>query len=77
LTITAGADVAEEIHVPDDFDLNAIYVDMLGDALAGFAESPARAAIPLADGVAALDMAAGALESSRSKKAVRLVGACR
>ena len=74
LTITAGADVAEEVRLPDDFDLNAIYVDMLRDALAGFAESPARLAIPLADGVAALDMATAALEANATGAAVRLKG---
>ena len=74
LTITAGADVAEEIHLPDDFDLNAIYVDMLRDALAAFAESPARAAIGLWESVAALEMALAALASSEHGKSVCLKG---
>ena len=31
LTIAAGADVAEQIRLPDHFGLNGIYVDMLRD----------------------------------------------
>ncbi len=74
LTITEGADVAEQIRLPDDFDLNAIYVDMLRDALAAFAESPPRAAIGLWEAVAALEMALAALASSEHGKSVSLKG---
>ena len=79
LTITErrGAEdtVERVVRLPDDFDLNRIYVDMLADALAGFEAAPPRPAIPLADGVAALEMALGALEASAAGRAVALKGA--
>ncbi len=59
-------------RLPADFDLNTVYVDMLQDALAGFAENPPQAAIPLADGVAALEIAVEALKSSAAGRAVEL-----
>lgn len=74
LTITAGDEVAEKVSLPGDFELGTIYVDMLRDALAGFAASPASPAIPLADGMAALEMALGALASSENGKSVCLKG---
>ena len=74
LTITTGDEVAEKISLPGDFELGTIYVDMLRDALAGFAESPPSAAIGLSAGVAALEMALGALASSENGKSVSLKG---
>jgi predicted dehydrogenase len=69
---TRNGEVVSQISLPTGFELNSIYVDMMNDALRGFADSPPRAAIPLADGVATLDMATGALTSSKLGKAVRL-----
>ena len=75
LHVTEGNQVVETVTLPDDFDLNSIYVDMARDALDGFAETPSRATAPLADGVAGLEMALGALVSSRDGKVVSLKGA--
>lgn len=74
LTITTGDEVAEKTSLPGDFELGTIYVDMLRDALAGFAASPPRAAIGLWEGVAALEMALAALASSENGKSVSLKG---
>ena len=79
LTIAARAAGRDEprqvVRLPDDFALNRVYVAMLADALSGFEAEPPRAAVPLADGVAALEMAVGALESSDTGRAVTLKGA--
>ena len=63
--------VSETIEaLPDDFDLNSIYVETLRDAIRHFDEG--SVAIPLADGVAALEMAIGALQSSENGQMVDL-----
>ncbi len=66
LTVRRAGQGDEITRLPADFDLNTIYVDMVRDAMAAFAEDPPRAAIALADGVAALEIALGALESNTS-----------
>ena len=73
--IFEGAELAETIDLPGDFDLNTIYVEMLRDALTAFEATPPVAAIPLDDGVAALEMALGSLTSSEAGKVVQLKGA--
>jgi len=74
LTIMKGKDRDEVVDLPADFELNSIYVDMLSDALTGFEADPPRAAVPLADGVAALEMAVAALQASDDGRAVQLMG---
>jgi predicted dehydrogenase len=74
LTISKGKEVDEKIELPQDFDLNSIYIDILRDALEGFYESEPRAVIPLSAGIAALEMAVGALKSSASGRSVKLKG---
>ena len=66
LTVRPAGQDPQITRLPADFDLNTVYVDMLNDALAGFAENPPQAAIPLEDGVAALEIAVAALECSAS-----------
>jgi len=61
LTIRCAGQADEITRLPTDFDLNTIYADMVRDAMAGFAESPPRAAIALEDGIAALKIALAAL----------------
>ena len=73
--IFEGSELAETIDLPADFDLNTIYVEMLREAMDAFDATPPTAAIPLDDGVAALEMALGALASSEAGKAVQLKGA--
>jgi predicted dehydrogenase len=75
LTINRGKDIARVVSLPPGYDLNQAYLEMLRDAVGGFAEDPPRAAVPLADGVAALEMALGALESSSSGRLIPLKGA--
>ena len=70
--LTDGQQILEESTLPDEFDLNETYLNMLNDAMDSFSIDPPRAAIPLSDGVAALGMAVSALESSRSGGAVPL-----
>ena len=74
LTINNGKDVHEIIKLPQDFDLNNIYIEILRDTLLGFCEPKPRAIIPLSEGVATLEMAVGALESSSSGRSVKLKG---
>ncbi|MCE5327997.1 MAG: Gfo/Idh/MocA family oxidoreductase [Planctomycetaceae bacterium] len=75
VTVFKGKEPDETLQLPADFDLNTIYIEMLRDALAGFAASPPRAAIELTEGLASLEMALGALQSSREGRAVTLKGA--
>lgn len=70
--LTDGQQILEESTLRDGFDLNETYIDMLKDTMDNFSIDPPRAAIPLSDGVAALEMAVSALESSRSGNAVPL-----
>ena len=72
LVATDGKHVIDQITISDDYDLNEMYLDMLKDALDSFALAAPRSAIPLSDGIAALEMATAALESSGSSKAVHL-----
>lgn len=72
LTVTDGTDVRYAHRLPETFDLNDVYRDMMQDALEGFATDPPAAVIPLSDGVAALEMATAALRSSRTSRAVPL-----
>lgn len=67
-----GKQVIDEIFLPNDYDLNNMYLEMAKDALDNFALDPPRAPVPLANGVAALEMATAALESSRTSKAVSI-----
>lgn len=62
----------ERMGLPADFDLNSAYVELLSDAIAGFAARPPRASIPLSEGIAALQMAAAALRSSQLHREVSL-----
>ena len=70
--VTDGQNVLAEVALPNGYDLNDTYVDMLRDAMEGFTLNQPRAAIPLADGIAALTMGVSALESSRTAGAVSL-----
>jgi hypothetical protein len=70
--ITDGQNVLAEVALPNGYDLNDTYVDMLRDAMEGFTLNQPRAPIPLADGIAALTMGVSALESSRTAGAVGL-----
>lgn len=74
LKLANGRQILEEITLPDGYDLNEIYVGMIKDALDSFANNPPRAAIPLSDGVAALEMGISALASSRSSAGKPLSG---
>ena len=73
LTIRCGNDVKEIVRLSEGFDLNDVYLEMTREALAGLAADPPRPAVDLAHGVAALEMALGALESSKTGRAVQLV----
>ena len=72
LVFADGKEAQTLVQLPGDFDLNTIYLEMARDALAGMGEQPPRAAVPLADGVAAVRMALAALESSRRGTLVEL-----
>lgn len=74
LTVADGSGVQELIGLPDGFDLNEIYLRTLAEALDGFDGKAPRTAVPLEDGVAALEMALGALRSSRLGVRVTLKG---
>jgi predicted dehydrogenase len=66
--------VVETVSLPDGWELNDMYCDMLEDALAGFTEPDPRAAIPLSCGIEALQMALGAIRSSDEEMIVNLDG---
>lgn len=72
LTVHDGKDIVHELRLEEDFDLNRIYLSMLRDALEGFERESPVAAVPLGDGVAALEMAEGALASAAEGRAVSL-----
>jgi predicted dehydrogenase len=72
LEVRDESGVLDRVSVDQAYDLNEMYTGMLEDALAGFAGSPSREAIPLSDGVAALAMAEGALASSRTSRSVSM-----
>lgn len=74
LSVHNGKTVLHERVIPADFDINAMYLEMLSDALDAFHRSD-PAPVPLSNGVAALEMAEGALKASATRRAVALGGA--
>ena len=62
--------------LPEDYDLNSTYIEMLKDAVADFSRSPSEAAVPLQDGLASLTMATAALRSNETRREVFLSEVC-
>ena len=75
VTVADDHAVLEREIIPPNYDLNHMYLEMLGDALRGFSATPPRAAVPVENGVAALEMALSALEASCTCCHVSLYGA--
>lgn len=69
-----GADVIDEVQLPEGYDLNEAYTAMLSDAMEQFAREPKRPAIPLSAGIGSLEMAVAALESGRTSRVVPVPG---
>ena len=74
LTVADDRSVLDQKRIPPDFDLNQIYTEMLHEALQNFGAAAPRAPIPVANGVAALEMALAALESNRMGTRISLIG---
>jgi len=72
VSIRTEKEEEEVMRLNTSFDLDEMYREMLKDVLDGFLSNPPRAAIPLANGVAVLQLVSAALESSAAGRAISL-----
>lgn len=67
-----GREVLDEVRLPDAFDVNLCYLDMLADAVVGLLAEPPRPPVPLSAGVQNLRVSLAALQSSRERRMIDL-----